>query len=232
MNDDALRQLMLGLDPASGNGTPPTGTNPFANPFAGFPGMAGLGAAGQGGASGEEDPMMKMLQQMMGGGFPGADAAGGMPPFPGMPSQPMPGNTTNVDPYAYLWRIVHAVFALSLGFYIILTSPFNGTKLSRDLSTTSNADGTSTLTTSSIHFFYIFATMEVLLQSSRFWLEKGRVQQGGILGTIQGFLPEPWKGYLGMILRYARIWTTVSADAMVCVFVLGACAWWQGAVVA
>lgn len=231
MNDDALRQLMLGFDPATagGNGTPP-GANPFANPFAGFPGMEGLGGSGGlGGPPGEEDPMMKMLQQMMGGGIPG-EGMNGMPSFPGMPGQPAPG-TASADPYAYLWRIVHAVFALSLGFYIALTTTFTGTKFERERSgfTAKIAgDETAGLTSSSIHFFWIFATAEVLLQSSRFWFEKGKVQQGGILGTVMGFLPEPWKGYLALILRYSRIWTTVSGDAMVLVFVLGVCTWLRG----
>jgi hypothetical protein len=147
----------------------------------------------------------------------------------------MPGQTTpsaaEADPYAYLWRIVHAVFALSLGLYIALTTPFTGTKFERERSgfqsNLAGVDGTP-LTTSSIHFFYMFATAEVLLQSSRFWLEKGRVQHGGILGTIMGFLPQPWSGYLALILRYSRIWTTVSGDAMVLVFVLGVCAWLRG----
>lgn len=235
INDDALRELMLGMDPASmrGNGTPPVG--PGANPFAGFPGMEGLG-----GQPGEEDPMMKLFQQMMGGGIPGMDGAGagGMPAFPGMPGQEMPGSAAavDVDPYAYLWRIVHAFLALSFGLYIALTTPFTGTKFEREsraFRVKIAEDGTSTLSSSSIHFFYIFATAEVLLQSSRFWFEKGRgIGQGGILGTIQGFLPEPWRGYLSIARRYMRIWTTVSADAMVLVFVLGVCAWVRGGGVA
>ena len=44
-------------------GTPPPGANPFmSGPGGPMPGMEGM----------EEDPMMKMLQQMMsGGGMPG-----------------------------------------------------------------------------------------------------------------------------------------------------------------
>jgi len=227
MNDDALRQMMLGFDPS---GTPPPGFNPNANPFAGFPGMGGMpGMEGLGAAGpGDEDPMMKMLQQMMGGI---GEGPGGVPSFPGMP--PMPGQPTTAtgDPYAYIWRIVHAIFALSLGLYIAFTTTFNGTKIERErsgLPYTPEDAATSALSPGSIHFFYIFATAEILLQSSRFWMEKGRAQQGGIISMVMGFLPEPWKGYLGLILRYSRIWTTVSADAMVCVFVLGVCAWLRG----
>ncbi|KAH8687525.1 hypothetical protein BGZ60DRAFT_393805 [Tricladium varicosporioides] len=226
MNDDQLRQMMLGFDPT---GTPPPGEN--ANPFAGFPGMAGMpGMEGMGGPDGPgaDDPMMKMLQQMMGGmgGIPG-EGAGGMPSFPGMPGQPTA--TAPTDPYAYIWRIIHAVFALGLGLYIAFTTTFTGTLLEREKSGLAHSAGKdSSLSPGSIHFFYIFATAEILLQTSRFFMEKGAIQPGGFLGTIMGFLPPPYKGYLGLAARYFRIWTTVSGDAMTCVFVLGVCAWLRG----
>jgi hypothetical protein len=216
--------MMLGFPP-SGTGTPQMGPPPGANPFAGFPGFDGMGGPGMGGAAGD-DPMMKMLQQMM-SGQPG-EGPGGMPSFPGMPGMGLPGMGGEVaqpDPYAYLWRLVHAIFALSLGFWIALTTSFSGTKLAREMSALENTAGGGRWHESSIRFFYIFATAEVILQTSRFFVEKGRVQQGGIVGMVMGFLPEPWKGYLELVMRYSRIWTTVSADAMVCMFVLGAASW-------
>ncbi|TVY31079.1 hypothetical protein LHYA1_G000114 [Lachnellula hyalina] len=219
MGDDQLRQMMLGFDPSAMGGAPPgAGGNP--NPFAGFPGMEGMG--GMGGPGGE-DPMMKMMQQMMGGGMPG-EGADGMPSFPGMPSMSSPAQ--QADPYAYIWRIVHAVFALSLGLYIAFTTTFSGTKIERERSGLAFAE--SGVSAASVHFFWIFATAEVLLQSSRFMLEKGKTQQAGIVGMVMGFLPEPYKGYLELVMRYSRIWTTVSGDAMACVFVLGVCAWVRG----
>jgi hypothetical protein len=211
--DDQLRQMMLGFDPSS-MPQPPTGTNPFS----GFPGMEDTN--GMGGPPGE-DPMMKMMQQMMSGmGGMSGNGTDSMPAFPGMPSMAPPAT----DSSANLWRIVHAIFALGLGLYIALTTPFTGSRIDRLASGTSS----SSLSPSMIHFFYIFATAEVLLQTSRFFMEKGRIQQGGIMGMIIGFLPEPYKGYLGLGSRYVRIWTTVSADAMVLVFVMGVCAWLRG----
>jgi hypothetical protein len=213
--------MMLGFDPSS---TPPLGgsQNPNANPFAGFPGMAGIGMPGMEGGPPADDPMLKMLQQMIGGTLP--EGPGGMPAFPGMPGQP----TATADPSAYLWRIVHAIFALSLGLYIALTTPFTGTRLERETSALGYTPNSNVLTPSSVHFFYLFATAEIILQTSRFYLEKGKVAQSGWMGTVMGFLPEPWKGYLALVARYSRIWTTVSGDAMVCVFVLGVCAWLRG----
>lgn len=205
LDESALRQMMLGFDTP----TPPPGVTPFGIPGSSVPGMpASAGAAG-------EDPMMAMLQQMLGG-----DGAGGMN---GMPGGPGVGGVE--EPYAYIWRIVHALFALGLGLYIALMTPFNGSRTAREGYTSGGDD--AGLTLASVHFFWIFATAEVLLQTSRFFVEKGRVQQGTVMRMITGFLPEPYKGYLAMISRYSRIWTTVSADAMALVFVLGACAWWR-----
>lgn len=218
--------MMLGFGDPSG-APPGAGAQ---NPFAGFPGMGGMpGMEGLGaGGAGEEDPMMKMMMQMMGGEGGGA---GGMPSFPGMPAMPgMPGQAAATDPYAYIWRIVHAVFALGLGLYIAFTAPFAGTKIARERSGLGYSMGDEQVLSSSSmqHFFWIFATVEVLLQTSRFFFEKGKIQPAGMMGMVMGFIPEPWKGYLMLVLRYSRIWTTVSGDAMVLVFVLGVCAWWKG----
>jgi hypothetical protein len=223
-SDDQLKQMMLGFDPN-------TASLPGANPFAGFPGMGGMPGMegmGPGDMPGADDPLMKMLQQMMGGM---GEGPGGMPTFPGMPSMPGQAPASTADSYAYLWRIIHAVFALGLGLYIAFTTTFTGTRVERErsgLKFTAAEDDLS-MSPASVHFFWIFATVEVILQTSRFFLEKGRVQQGGIIGMIMGFLPEPYKGYLALLNRYSRIWTTVTGDVMVLVFVLGVCAWLRSA---
>lgn len=149
-----------------------------------------------------------------------------MPSFPGMMQPPVAA-----EPYAYVWRVVHAVFALGLGLYIAMATTFRGTKAERDVSGlgTSYLTGEAGMSVASVHFFWIFATAEMVLQTSRFFIEKGRVQQGAIMNMITGFLPEPYKGYVALVSRYSTIWTTVTADALALVFVLGACAWWRSA---
>ena len=188
------------------------------------------------GAEGGEDPMMQMLQQMMmgggGGGMPGsggngAGDAGGLPPglaamlggggggLGGMgPAPARPDDT-----YASVWKIVHAVFALALGVYMTSATAFSGSRFSR----TESVQGEM-----GVRFFWAFATAELVLQSTRFFLERGRISQGGLLGTVGGLLPEPYKGYVALVSRYSSIYTTVVEDAMVVVFVLGVVAWWRG----
>ncbi|KAL9123401.1 MAG: hypothetical protein Q9187_000040 [Circinaria calcarea] len=188
------------------------------------------GQQGQGGMGGEEeDPMMRILQQMMGGMPGGAEgtregADGGLPPgLAAMLGGAGMGETESVqqdNTFGSFWKIIHALFAFSLGIYITAMTSFSGSRLSRSTLVEREHIG--------VQFFWVFATAELILQSSRFFLERGKAAQVGILATVAGFLPEPWKGYVGLVNRYSGIYTTIVEDAMAVVFVLGLVAWWQG----
>ncbi|KAM3074265.1 hypothetical protein ACMFMG_002918 [Clarireedia jacksonii] len=207
--------MMLGMN----TGPAGPGQAPFGPAVGGFPGM---GMGGQDASGG--DPMMQLLQQMMGGAGGPPGEKNGIPGFPGMPGMNMQdqAQAAAANPYAYLWRIIHAIFALSLGLYIAFTTPFSGTKYEREAGV---LEGLST-----VKFFYVFASVEVLLLSSRYFLEMGKDMGNGEgwLGMAMGVLPEPWKGYLALGKRYMGIWGTVSGDALVCIWVLGCCAWLRG----
>ncbi|KAJ4335562.1 hypothetical protein N0V95_008876 [Ascochyta clinopodiicola] len=225
--------------------------SPFAfdvNPTAAFP----QPPPGQGDPS--QDPMMAMLQQMMGagaGGMPGGGQAqpggpGDLPPglanmfsaMGGAGAGAGTGGATEPSPEqssAWIWRLVHSLFSLALAVYIVLQTPFTGSKLSRNTALVPVDDDWTVGPTPSqnfAHFFYLFATFEVIMQSSRYFVEKGQLQGSGILSTVAGFLPPPYGGYVRTIGRYGVIYTTVVSDAMVVVFVLGATSWWRGAGVA
>ncbi|MCJ1352216.1 MAG: hypothetical protein MMC33_002200 [Icmadophila ericetorum] len=215
-------------------------TNPFAIP--GGPSLQqqqqqGGSGGGMGGPEGEDDPMMRVIQQMMSGmpGGPGQGGIGGgpgggegLPPglaamFGGGAGGPDgQGEVQQEDTYGYIWKILHAVFALALGLYIVFTTPFSGSHLLR----TESLLPTSTVP--DVRFFWVFATAELVLQSARYFLERGKVGGGGMMAMISGFLPEPWKGYLLLVARYSGIYNTVVEDAMVVIFVLGVVAWWNG----
>lgn len=187
---------------------------------------------------GEEDPMAKMMQQIL-GMQPGQDpndpnAMGGdLPQMMQMMNTMMggggmggAGQSQPSTGTAYVWRIVHAISALVIAIYIALTTTFSGSKLARseNVFVQDSSFGLGSRP------FYIFATAELLLQSTRYFVEKGQLQGGGILATIanSGFVPEPWAGRVRTIGRYSTIYTTIVSDAMVVVFVLGAIAWWKG----
>lgn len=191
-----------------------------------------------GGAEGEDDPMVKMMQQMVG-------LMGGNPDDPNAKPPEIPfalkalmgggGQTTKEEAppatgSAYMWRIVHAVFAIVLASYIAITSTFNGTKLSRSGVVYTEEAGYGL----GRRLFLMFCTAELLLQSSRYFAEKGQLQGNGILAKVanSGVVPEPYAGYVRMVGRYIGILQTIIADAMLIVFVFGVLAWWQGMAIA
>ncbi|KAK3314940.1 hypothetical protein B0H66DRAFT_564009 [Apodospora peruviana] len=228
VSEEQLRQMMLGLD---------------------MPGMNAAGGAGPGGNMMEGDFMRMMMQNLMGGGgggmpgmpgaeggtsspfpflFPGgaAGGAGGMPPFPGMPPPPeMAGSAVIPDRYASLWRLLHTAVALALGLYIALWTQFSGTKLDRDKSAAIvNVSEGLTSSDTARRFFWAFATAEALLLTTRFFMDRGRqAPQQGLLGMVVGFLPGKIGSYVRIGLQYGQIFSTVRADILVCVFVLGVC---------
>lgn len=231
ISEDQLRQMMLGLDrpqtPNGAGGIP----NPFLNPS-----MMGMGGPDGPGA---DDPMMKMLSQMLGGagagGMPPFGGAGNNPfaqaggPFGGMQQQQQQQHTAAVpDWYAAIWRLLHFILAMGLGLYIAVFTGFTGTKIDRERSafastTATEADDVMVLRK---YFFWTFATAETILLSSRFFLDRGRAPPAGMLWTVLGLLPEgKWKGYLVTGLRYMQIFGTVRSDILTCVFVLGVCSW-------
>lgn len=181
-----------------------------------------------------DDPMMKMLQSLMNGQAPDPSSfdQAGLPPglaemFAAGAGGPTGGPQAQLPPTvsSATWRIVHALTSLILAVYVTLSSPlsFTGSKEDREFSsiTSSGADFGARL-------FFWFATVEVVLQSSRFFLERGQLGGSGWLGTLTKILPEPYAGYLRVVGRYGVIFSTVVSDALVVVFALGVVAWWNG----
>lgn len=171
-----------------------------------------------------------------GSGQPGAHQPGDLPPglanlFSAMQGGAEPAPSPEQSS-AWVWRLVHSLFSLSLALWIVLQTPFSGSKFSRTSPTNDDWMLDSTPAEAFAHFFYLFATFEVVLQTSRYFIEKGQLPGSGILRTISQFLPEPYAGYVRMVGRYSVIYTTVVSDAMVVVFVLGAASWWRGGAVA
>ena len=192
-----------------------------------------------GGDNPQEDPMVRLMQQVMG-------SMGGQRQDPNNPnaeqtqlpdllqqmmkgSQPQEQKAPSTST-AYMWRIVHAIAAFILASYIALTSTFNGTKLARTQSVYSQEAGYGL----GPRLFVIFTSAELVLQSSRYFLEKGQLQGTGILATVanSGMIPEPYANYIRLIGRYIGIATTIFSDMMVVIFVFGCMAWWNGMVVA
>lgn len=128
--------------------------------------------------------------------------------------------------FGYVWTIVHAFSALALGIYMVFTTAFDGAQYSQ------RDDSGITRTEVGIRFFWAFATAQLVLQSTRYFLERDRgpARGDGWMNMVAGMFPEPWRSRALLLSRYNVIYSTVVQDAMVVVFVLGSVAWWDGAV--
>lgn len=221
-NDDPAEvdiSQMFQRQPPSANGQDPQALFRQMLMASGAQDQGAPGAAG-GQAPGSEDPMMQMMQQLLGGAGGGADGSsgGGLPP--GLAN--MFGGQQQSEPDTYannIWRIVHAAFSLLLGLYAAVNFTFTGSKAARSQYA---VEGVAS------QLFWIFATIELLLQSSRYFIDGGKLPVSGIMGGLGQMLPEPYANYVRIFSRYSIIYTTVVSDAMVVIFVLGCVAWWKG----
>ncbi|KAL0635751.1 hypothetical protein Q9L58_005284 [Maublancomyces gigas] len=222
-SDMDLQQLLMSMNRGP-PGMPGAGMGMPGMPGMGMPGMPGMGATG-------DDPMLAMLQQMMstGGGMPGMGPGMQMPPGMTMPPgmeglagmMGMQDSSASKD-WGGWWRVLHGLCAFLLGLWAVKATgwSFSGSAAQRAGSVNLPADEKPQL-------FWYFTTMELVLQSSRFFLEKGRPPPGSWLSTIGSFLPRPFSTVLTTIARYSVIWTTIMADAGVLLFCLGVFAWWN-----
>lgn len=181
----------------------------------------------------DNDPMMKMMAQIMGGG---AGGGGNASAFPGM-MRGMPGPQpprAPPSPYNTIWRLVHALIALTLGLYLTLFTDFSGTKLQRARAAVAHEQqhlGAAADAENERHkrvFFWLFATAEAVLLTTRLLLDKGRAPPEGFVWTAVGFVPAPLRGYLVVALKYGQLFSTVRTDILTCMFVLGVCSWLRG----
>ena len=174
-------------------------------------------------AGDSDDPMMQMMQQML---SPAGDQQPGSGDFPsglaglfggGVRQEQAQGQ--NVSSADYIWRIVHTIFSFLLGLYASSVFAFTGSKLARDAYVDRQL---------APRVFWVFATAELMLQSARYFVDKGRLPPSSTLGKFAAMLPPPYANYLRILSRYSIIYTTVVSDVLMIVFVLGAMAWWKG----
>ncbi|KAL7937508.1 hypothetical protein V8C35DRAFT_292676, partial [Trichoderma chlorosporum] len=222
LSEAQLRQMMLGFERPEQTGQAGPNAGPGASP--------GAGAAGPALPPGmEDDPIMKMMSQMMSSGsipgFGGADGASN--PFANMnlPQQQAAVQLPKSSSVTF-WRLIHALVALGLGLFFVLTTHFSGSKLERERHALAfeqevdeETERRKTL------FFWTFATAEVLLLSTRFFLDKRSTNATGFVATAISYLPQPYRGYIEVGQRYFQIFSAVRTDILTCIFVLGVVSW-------
>ncbi|KAF8539928.1 hypothetical protein BDD12DRAFT_835998 [Trichophaea hybrida] len=176
----------------------------------GFPGMDGM-------PPGMENMVGGMMGEM--GGIGGIGGMGGMGGIGGGGSQTVESGRNRWDMW---WTVLHTLGAIVLSLWALKSNPgvFDGTEISR-------TESANLARSEKPQLFWYFALMELLLQSGRFLLEKGRPPQGSMLTTVAGFLPPPFSIYLSTLARYSVFLWTILADAGVVIFALGIASWWN-----
>ncbi|KAK9468118.1 hypothetical protein V1512DRAFT_274373 [Lipomyces arxii] len=171
------------------------------------------GAGGADGIGGGFDFFSQMMQQNMsadGSQSPGGANAGDAGSVP---------SGMIVSDHPKYWRSAHAIAVSLLAVYAIFKVGFTGSQMSRVESLGDN---------STIVFWY-FTTIELVLQSGRFFIEKGRSPSASIFTKVAGYIPMPYSSYVLLVGRYIHIVVNVVKDFCLLLFLLGMSAWWQGA---
>ncbi|CAG8479274.1 33452_t:CDS:2, partial [Racocetra persica] len=150
-----------------------------------------------------------------------------MPPLPFLsfmsPDLVSPGQQ-QLDVQSKLWQLIHFFAMIILGLLVIGTEVFrrDGTWSRLAILNSKKPDEiVDSDRVSNLSLFWYFVTIELILQSSRLFLQKDRTFGSSALGTIAANLPPPLSDVLTVLLRYNLIWNSLWEDVCVLVFVVG-----------
>ncbi|ORX47067.1 hypothetical protein DM01DRAFT_1386061 [Hesseltinella vesiculosa] len=144
-------------------------------------------------------------------------AAGTMPA--GMPGTTPPGPASPLDPTVKYWNLLHLTSMVLLGFYAVWME-WSNAGLDR-LASLLNHSSDYTVQGGHVPLFWYFATMELGLQSARFFYQKGQIATVSTLGALATQLPPPLNQIVTIFLRYRLIWTCLVQDISVLLFIIG-----------
>ncbi|KAI9283441.1 hypothetical protein BC943DRAFT_99953 [Umbelopsis sp. AD052] len=177
---------------------------------------------------------MAAIQRMMGGsspfgdipGAPGMNASSQQDPMSAFPFNPammagMQPVQTTPDTTAKYWTLAHFVTMAMLGIYAIVAEfKANGRSHFANLILSNEPDSPFS-SSSAFPLFWYFVTLELILQSSRLFYQKGQPPPSSMLGTIAGYLPPPFSTGILLFLRYSLIWKCLVNDCCLLVFIIG-----------
>lgn len=174
------------------------------------------------------DPLFKLLKQLSATGEQGAEMPTDFDPsslfasLPGMgniptgdiPSQQTVDVSQNTLSTNLAWTLLHFFSHLFLAFYV-------GLHNSTDFiyGDESNIGDASEIISSRV--FLYFATLQLILQSARFFFEAQIPPPPSMMISIVSMLPQPFSQYILTGLRYIRIAKTIVQDFCVLIFVAG-----------
>ncbi|CAG8565632.1 4167_t:CDS:2 [Cetraspora pellucida] len=141
-----------------------------------------------------------------------------MPPLPFLsflsPDLISPGQQQS-DVQSKLWQLIHFFAMIMLGLLAIGSEVFRHDGTWSRLAILNYKKPNEIVDSdrvSSLSLFWYFVTIELILQSSRLFLQKDRTFGGSALGTIAANLPPPLSDVLTVLLRYNLIWNSLWED--------------------
>ncbi|KAK4519613.1 uncharacterized protein ATC70_009850 [Mucor velutinosus] len=160
-------------------------------------------AAAQGGQGGFNPAAL--LATMAGGG--GAE-------------QPMTEEQQKIDRSQKYWNLLHFIMMILLGFYAVYTE---WTRAGSERFASLLSSNASVASYPAIHvpLFWYFITIELGLQSARLFYQQGTMPPTSTIATLATQLPHPLGSIITIFLRYRLIWTCLSQDICILVFIIG-----------
>lgn len=185
------------------------------------------------------DPLFKLLKELNSSmGAEGDPSAGGMPmdfdpsklfaSMPGMgnfegmsnPGAPPPPTMAPAPSRAnvvadLIWTLVHLISMITLAMYAGLHK--GGKVIFND----EDSIEASVTEASPARLLWYFATAELILQTSRFFMEAHLPPAPSKIANYASLLPQPFAGYIITGLRYLRILRTMAQDFCLLLFIAG-----------
>ncbi|RHZ76043.1 hypothetical protein Glove_208g39 [Diversispora epigaea] len=133
-------------------------------------------------------------------------------------------NVQQINLQSKLWNLIHFSSMILLALSVILSEFLREKGFWTRLSYLKYSNPDYLIETEkvpSVSLFWYFITIELILQSTRLFLQKEKVFQGSVLGNLATRLPSPFSDILVVFLRYNLIWKCLLEDACVLVFIIG-----------
>ncbi|KAF9958995.1 hypothetical protein BGZ65_000930 [Modicella reniformis] len=130
--------------------------------------------------------------------------------------------TPQVDQTARWWKLLHFVLSVLFGLSIVYREyRLQGDLRGFDPLATDKPEPYGAYQVVPMPVFWYFVTMELILQSTRMYLQGMTASPSSTLGTIAGLLPPPFSDAIRVFMRYRLIWTSMANDLSVVVFIVG-----------
>lgn len=123
-----------------------------------------------------------------------------------------------IDNSSKYWNLLHVLMMIMLGFYAVYTE---WTKAGRERFASLLSTDVNNYPAIHVPLFWYFITIELCLQSARLFYQQGVMPPTSTLAQLATQLPHPFGNIVTICLRYRLIWSCLSQDICILVFVIG-----------